>query len=76
MYVCVCVCVCVYMLYIYMYICTCYKQNVFTNDIYLIQNQTKSNYIYLIYTYKEDSALNNQQGLVCHKTIPNQIIYI
>ena len=26
--------------------------------------------------YKEDFTLNNLQGLVCHKTQPNQIIYI
>ena len=38
-------------------------------------NQTKL-YIYLIYMYKEDLALNNLQGLICHKIQPNQIIYI
>ena len=32
--------------------------------------------IYLIYMYKEDLALNNQQWLICHKTQPTQIIYI
>ena len=26
--------------------------------------------------YKEDLALNNLQWLICHKTQPNQIIYI
>ena len=26
--------------------------------------------------YKEDLALNNLQGLICHKIQPNQIIYI
>ena len=26
--------------------------------------------------YKEDLALNNQQWLMCHKTQPNQILYI
>ena len=26
--------------------------------------------------YKEDLALNNLQWLICHKTKPNQIIYI
>ena len=26
--------------------------------------------------YKEDLALNNRQWLICHKTQPNQIIYI
>ena len=31
---------------------------------------------YLIYMYKEDSALNNQQWLICHKIQPNQIMYI
>ena len=30
---------------------------------------------YLIYMYK-DMALNNLQGLICHKTKPNQILYI
>ena len=29
--------------------------------------------IYLIYMYKEDLALNNQQLLICHKTKSNQI---
>ena len=33
-------------------------------------------YIYSIYTYKQDLALNNRQWLICHKTQPNQIIYI
>ena len=34
-------------------------------------------YIYIyIYIYKEDLALNNLQWLICHKTKPNQIIYI
>ena len=42
----------------------CYLQNVFTN------------HIYLIYMYEEDLALNNQQWLICHKTQPNQIVYI
>ena len=26
--------------------------------------------------YKEDLALNNLQWLICHKTQPNQIIYM
>ena len=39
-------------------------------------NQTKPNYIYLIYMYKEDLALNNLQWLICYKTQPNQMIYI
>ena len=43
--------------------------------IYSIKpNQTKS-YIYMC-VYKEDLVLNNQQWLICHKTQPNQIIYI
>ena len=29
-------------------------------------------YIYLIYMYKKDSALNNLQELICYKTKPNQ----
>ena len=33
-------------------------------------------YIYLIYLYKEDLALNDLQWLICHKTKPNQILYI
>ena len=32
--------------------------------------------IYLIYMYKKDLVLNNLQWLICHKTKPNQIIYI
>ena len=43
-------------------------------------NQTKPNQkpnpIYLIYMYKEDLALNNQQWLICHQTKPNQMLYI
>ena len=31
---------------------------------------------YVIYMYKEDLALNNLQRLICHKTQPNQILYI
>ena len=34
----------------------------------MLQNPTKPNHIYLIYMYKEDLALNNLQGLICHKT--------
>ena len=30
-------------------------------------------YIFNIYMYKEDLALNNLQKLICHKTKPNQI---
>ena len=26
--------------------------------------------------YKKDLALNNQQPLICHKSQPNQIIYV
>ena len=33
-------------------------------------------YIYIyIYIYKEDLALNNLRGLICHKTQPNQTKY-
>ena len=28
--------------------------------------------IYLIFRYKKDLALNDQQWLICHKTKPNQ----
>ena len=35
-------------------------------------NYSLTNHIYLIYVYKEDLALNNLQGLICHKTKPNQ----
>ena len=28
--------------------------------------------LYLIYMYKRDLVLNNLQGLICHKTKPNQ----
>ena len=33
-------------------------------------------YVYKSYLYKEDLALNNLQWLICHKTQPNQILYI
>ena len=39
-------------------------------------NPTKTNYIYLIYMYKEDLVLNNLQWLICRVTQPKQIIYI
>ena len=42
----------------------CYLLNVFTNPIFNM------------FIYTEDSALNNLQWLICHKTQPNQIIYI
>ena len=42
----------------------------------MAQNTTKPNPIYLIYMYKEDLGLNNQQWLICHKTQQNQILYI
>ena len=37
---------------------------------------TKPNHIYLMYMFKEDLALSNQQWLICHNVQPNQIIYI
>ena len=45
----------------------------FKNDIYKMYLQII--YLYLIYMYKEDLALNNLQWLICHKTQLNQIIY-
>ena len=39
-------------------------------------NKMFTTHMYLIYMYKEDMALNNLQCLICHKTQPNQIIYI
>ena len=33
-------------------------------------------YLQIIYICKEDLALNNLQWLICHKTQPNQIIYL
>ena len=36
----------------------------------ILQNPTKPNHIFDIYMYTEDSALNNQQGLLHHKTQP------
>ena len=45
-------------------------------DCYAIKpNQTKS-YMFYLYMYKKDLALNTLQWLICHKTQPNQIIYI
>ena len=41
---------------------------------FYFRNSDKS-YIFNI-MYKEDLALNNLQWLICHKTQPNQIIYI
>ena len=35
-----------------------------------------TNHVYLVYMYKEDLALNNQQWLICYKSQPNQILYI
>ena len=37
-------------------------------------NPTKPNYIYLIYMYEKDLALNNQETLVCYKTQSNRIL--
>ena len=55
---------------------TVYQQNVYKTYVWytITANQTKS-YI-LIYMYEEDFALDNLQWLICHKTQPNQIIYI
>ena len=47
----------------------------FKNVIYKIYKMCLQ-IIYLIYMNKEDLALNNLQWLICHKTQPNQIIYI
>ena len=37
-------------------------------------NKIKPNHIYLIYMYKQDLALNNLQGLICHKTHPTNLM--
>ena len=42
----------------------------------VIHRQTASLHHILIYMYKQESTLNNLQCLICHKTKPNQIIYI
>ena len=42
----------------------------------MTQNPTKPNQKCLIYVYKEDLISNNQQGLICHTTQPNKILYI
>ena len=35
-----------------------------------------TNHVYSIYMYKQDWALNNLQGLICHKTQPtNQPLF-
>ena len=39
-------------------------------------NYLFTSHVYLIYTYKENVALNNILGFIWHKTQPNQIIYI
>ena len=42
------------------------------------QNPTQpaKSYIFKIYMFKEDLALNNLQWLICRKTQPNQIIFV
>ena len=40
-------------------------KNVIKQNVYI-------NHVYLIYMYKQDLALNNQQVLICYKTKPNQ----
>ena len=40
------------------------------------KNLTKLNSTNIIYMYKKDLVLNNRQWLICHKTQPNQILYI
>ena len=44
------------------------RSGTFNNVIYKMCLEIK----YLIYMYKKDLALNNQQLLICHKTKPNQ----
>ena len=57
------------------YLIYMYGEEITRNDWYAIKpNQIKS-YI-LICMYQEDLALNNLQWLICHKTQPNQSIYI
>ena len=48
------------------------SSGLFKNVIYKMRLQI----IYSIYMYKEDLELNNLQCLICHKTQPNQILYI
>ena len=48
-----------------------------TNELWLVLKLLPTNYsftnnIYLIYIYKHDLALNNPQGLICHKTLTNK----
>ena len=62
-------------IYIYIYVCVCVCVCVYKED-FALNNPTKAYYIYLIYMYSDDLALNNLQGLICHKILQNQIIYI
>ena len=48
------------------------NSSTFKNVIYKMSIEI----IFFVYMYKEDLALNNLQWLICHKTQPNQIIYI
>ena len=44
-----------------------FKNNIYNQHIHL----QITNYIYIyIYIYKQDLALNNSQGLICHKMQP------
>ena len=38
----------------------------------IVINKIKKNDIFLILMYKQDLALNNHQGLICHKSKPHQ----
>ena len=60
-------------LYIFIYM---YKEDLALtyHGWYAIKShQTK---LYIFNMYKEDLTLNNLQWLICHKTQPNQILYI
>ena len=57
------------------YLTVCKKKmslGLFKNVIYRMYLKI----IDLIYMYKNDLALNNLQWLICHKTKPNQTIFI
>ena len=42
----------------------------------MLYKQKKTNHVYSLYMHKENSALNDLQWLICHKSKPNHVYSI
>ena len=68
------------MIHFFFWLSNIEENNTFSKHIWQIKDIMGRGTVGVFYSPsrlgKEDLALNNQQWLICHKTKPNQILYI